>query len=197
MRTFAGMAAGVILVAALAGCAGQGQAGGDSAPAPSTTAATKPPTGRPATPGGAETVEGGCGGTELLRGAKPRWTDGAGVGSLQMPYALSDNGDVAAFVFGHPLEAREPEPYSDKILWVVRLPRGGQPLHITGRPSGAEDGPTFEVTQPANSGPGEIYPSEVVAPEPGCWHLTLRWNGHVDSIELSYVAERSATVPPW
>lgn len=116
MRTFAGMAAGVILVAVLAGCAVQGPAGGDSASAPSATAAAKPPTGRPATPGGAETVEGGCGGTELLRGAKPRWTDGAGVGSLQMPYALSDNGDVAAFVFGHPLEAREPEPYSDKIL---------------------------------------------------------------------------------
>ncbi|MQA83319.1 MAG: hypothetical protein GEV03_01480 [Streptosporangiales bacterium] len=134
-------------------------------------------------------AEGGCGGTPLLEGAKPKWTSPAGTDSLRVPYTLSDNGDVAAFLFGHPLQAREPEGYADKILWVLRLPRGGQPLHITGRPLGA-DGPTFEVTEPADSGPGEIYPSYVVAPEPGCWHFTLRWNGHVDAIDLYYVAER-------
>ena len=40
----------------------------------------------------------------------------------------------------------------------------------------------------ADSSPGEIYPSIVDVPSPGCWHFTLSWAGHHDEIDLLYVA---------
>ena len=40
------------------------------------------------------------------------------------------------------------------------------------------------------SEPGEIYPSEIVVPSPGCWHFTLSWNGHTDTVDLWYVRHR-------
>jgi hypothetical protein len=42
------------------------------------------------------------------------------------------------------------------------------------------------VTQPANSSPGEIYPTVVDVPAPGCWHFDLHWADHDASVELEY-----------
>jgi hypothetical protein len=56
---------------------------------------------------------------------------------------------------------------------------------ISGHPVG-KSAPLVAVTQPANSTPGEIYPTIVDVPEPGCWHLDLVWAGHQTSIELEY-----------
>jgi len=39
---------------------------------------------------------------------------------------------------------------------------------------------------PANSGPGEIYPSVVDVPEAGCWAFTLRFAGLTAEVELAY-----------
>ena len=39
-------------------------------------------------------------------------------------------------------------------------------------------------------GAGEIYPSEIVAPSPGCWQFTLSWSGHTDTVDLWYVKHR-------
>ena len=104
-------------------------------------------------------------------------------------YGLAHAGGAAAFLFGYPLLAGDSGQRSDKVLWVVRYPRGGLPLRITGHPLGAGS-PVVSSTWPANSSPGEIYPSDVVAPTAGCWRFTLAWNGHKDTIDLRYVAHR-------
>ena len=96
---------------------------------------------------------------------------------------------MAGFLFGYPLMAGNPVPYSDKILWVTRTPRQGRPLRITGHPLGAA-APVVSSAWPAGSSPGEIYPSEVVVPTPGCWQFTLAWHGHSDTVDLWYVRHR-------
>ncbi len=96
---------------------------------------------------------------------------------------------MAGFLFGYPLMAGNPQPYSDKILWVVATPRDGQPLRLTGHPAGAT-APVVSSAWPADSTPGEIYPSEIVVPAPGCWQFTLSWNGHTDIVDLWYVTHR-------
>jgi hypothetical protein len=75
---------------------------------------------------------------------------------------------------------------NNKILWVVAVPRDGRPLRLTGHPLGART-PAVSITQPANSAPGEIYPSIVNVPTPGCWHFTLSWNRQSDTVDLRYV----------
>ncbi len=104
-------------------------------------------------------------------------------------HAVSAHGEVAGFLFGYPLMAKNPVPYSDKILWVVRLPRQGMPLRVTGHPLGAAQ-PSVSTLWPADSGPGEIYPSQIVVPRPGCWTFAVAWNGHTDTVDLPYVAHR-------
>jgi hypothetical protein len=72
-----------------------------------------------------------------------------------------------------------------EILWVVARPRGGSALTISAHPIG-KVAPLVTTIQPANSSPGEIYPSIVDVPEPGCWHLDLAWAGQQASVELEY-----------
>lgn len=69
----------------------------------------------------------------------------------------------------------------------MRLPRNGSRLVIRATPEHALS-PAITVTQPADSGPGEIYPSLVNVPRPGCWRLQVRWAGHSDSVNLRYNA---------
>ena len=74
--------------------------------------------------------------------------------------------------------------YSNKILWVVGVQRTGD-LEIDGVPLG-KTGPVVHYSFPANSSPGEIYPSGVDVPEAGCWAFTLRFAGQTAQIELAY-----------
>ena len=90
-----------------------------------------------------------------------------------------------AFLFGHPLRAGEPENPANKILWVVKQPRDGADLDLTGHPLGATT-PTVSQHEAADSSPGAIYPSIVNVPSAGCWQFTLSWNGNTDTIELPY-----------
>jgi hypothetical protein len=90
---------------------------------------------------------------------------------------------AAGFLFGYPLKAGRPE--GNKILWVVGLPRNGSSLDVTGHPLNAVS-PSIHLTFPANSNPGEIYPSGVNVPKPGCWRFDLAWDGHKTSIDLKY-----------
>jgi hypothetical protein len=115
----------------------------------------------------------------------PSWTDSANPPS-GVPHLVSPDGTVAAVLFGNPLTVG-PRDTSNKILWIVREPRDGQPLKITATSPGPDAKPVH-ATFPANSGPGEIYPSAVDVNEPGCWHFALAWNGHRSSINLAYVA---------
>jgi hypothetical protein len=82
--------------------------------------------------------------------------------------ATARGGQVAAFLFGYPLRPGDPRDRANKILWVVRTPRDGSELLIHGHPLGTTT-PVIDLRQPADSSPGEIYPSIVNVPEPACW----------------------------
>jgi hypothetical protein len=69
----------------------------------------------------------------------------------------------------------------------MRRARHGSPLGISATPLHAS-APVIRSSWPADSSPGEIYPSSVNVPTPGCWQLTLRWAGHTDLIDLLYEA---------
>lgn len=98
-----------------------------------------------------------------------------------MPYVVGDHGDIAAVVFGNPLLAPPSKERGNKILWVSRVPQQpGDPLKI----EAYLDGSGTPVTREVPGGPG---PSGIDLPKAGCWHLTLRWSGHVDRLNLRYV----------
>jgi hypothetical protein len=120
----------------------------------------------------------------VYRGGLPAWTATARPPSFE-PYALSLHGDVAAILFGHPFRAGHPTDPTNKILWIVRLPRDGHPLLIGAHPERAMN-PTVRSSWSDNSSPGEIYPSIVDVPTAGCWRLMLRWGAHSDQIDLPY-----------
>ncbi len=100
---------------------------------------------------------------------------------------------MVAVLFVH-LRAGRPENPANKILWIVRQPRRGQPLNIGAQPVGfsARD---VSMSWPANSSPGEIYPSIDNVPLPGCWRFTLRWAAH-PTWWPSTTARTSALQPP-
>jgi hypothetical protein len=60
---------------------------------------------------------------------------------------------------------------------VVRFPRDGHPLVIAARLA-SDPSRVVRITRPADSSPGEIYPSYVDLPTPGCWRLSLSWGTH-------------------
>jgi hypothetical protein len=131
-------------------------------------------------------LAGGCGDTPLWTGAPPDWIASAG-GVGPLPYALSHEGNLFAALFANPLRAGPgvTNP-NNKILWIARAPRDGQPLKLTLRPA---DGAGQVVTQeePADSSLGEIYPSIVDVPSPGCWRITAEWSGNRATLELPWV----------
>ncbi len=116
--------------------------------------------------------------------APPAWATSAA--PIGIPAAVSANGLVSATIFANPLHApARTSGATNKILWVVKLPREGQPLEITATPLD-HNGPAVTVNEPANSSPGEIYPSIIDVPTPGCWRLTLAWAGHRGTVDLRY-----------
>lgn len=135
--------------------------------------------------------------------AMPSWAHSANVTSA-IPHLISPDGNVVAVVFGNPLRAGTPTDRSNKILWIVRQPRDGQPLEITATLPGSHAKPVH-FAFPANASPGEIYSSTDDVPTPGCWQFALAWNGHRSAINLSYrthapgpgaVTTTSTTSPP-
>lgn len=145
-----------------------------------------PRIGPPPVPG-ASYATGGCGPRPLLSGDVPSWTGSANPPALI--YVLGRHQQVAGFLFGFPLMAGHPEPFTDKILWVVRSDRHGAPLRLTGHPLNAA-APVVRSSWPANSSPGNIYPSDIEVPAPGCWRFTLAWHRHTDTVDLWYVRHR-------
>ncbi len=86
-------------------------------------------------------------------------------------------------MFAFPLRAGNRTNPANKVLWIMRLPRHGSPLAIRATPLHGHAAPV-RITLPPDSAPAEIYPSYVNVPKAGCWHLTLRWAHHADSIDL-------------
>lgn len=174
-------AGALALVLASAGCTGL--AGPDSRAAPATSVAGAAPSVEPSVE--PSVVPGGCGQTPLLSGAPPHWT-GPASPPADLPYVVSREGNLVGVVFGHPLQAppRSAER-NNKILWIVREPRNGSDLRLTLSLAGRA-GPPVTVSRPANSSPGEIYPSIVDVPAAGCWTVVAEWDGHRATLELAY-----------
>ena len=130
-------------------------------------------------------VAGGCDKTQI--GGQPAWLARAGANNnpKDVPYVIADPPIAAGFLFGYPLRSGAPTNPSNKILWVVDRPREGNGLVLSGHPRDTAT-PTTHATFPADSGPGEIYPSQVDVPSPGCWHFDLAWGANRTSIELNY-----------
>jgi len=135
-------------------------------------------------------VAGGCGTSALHRGQLPTWAQPAfadsSTRSSPWPFAVARQRNVIAVEFGYPLQAGAPRR-KNKVLWIMRQPRHGMPLIVTARPARG-GGPVVRATWPADSSPGEIYPSYVNVPHAGCWRVTLHWAHHTDSVDLSYRA---------
>jgi hypothetical protein len=152
---------------------------------PAHHAASAPGAPSPAAP---RTVSGGCGGTGLIRGRPPAWNPAPAGFVLQpptLPYVVGRAGTVMGYLYRVPLVAPPPRD-GNKILWFVRHPRDGHPLRMTAHPYGAGR-PLVTRQFPADSRPGEIYPSAVDVPRPGCWVFTLTWDGHEDTVALNFV----------
>jgi hypothetical protein len=164
----------VIAALATAGCS-------NTTPSSKVTPASTPPAAN------AISAPGGCGSTQAHKGGVPAWVEVAGAHNNPdfLPYVITDPPIAAAFLWASPLRAGHPENPSNKILWVVGPLRDGADLRITGHPAGALT-PTIRTSQPANSAPGEIYPSIVDVPTAGCWHFDLSWAGHRATAELAY-----------
>ncbi len=132
-------------------------------------------------------IPGGCGATSVIRGSVLTWVDVAGAHNNPdgLPYVVSVPSSAAGFIFGYPLRAGHPQSPTNKILWVVGLPRKGSTLEVSGHPLNTTT-PSIHVAQPADSGPGEIYPSIVDVPRSGCWHFDLSWAGNHAVVDLMY-----------
>lgn len=109
----------------------------------------------------------------------PTWArDGFSDPEPEVPYVLSDDGRMAAILFG-PLQAPSAPDRNNKVLWVERPDSPGLPLDIAAVRAGSDGA----VVHRHLAGPG---PSIVDLPQPGCWTLSLRWGEFRDTINLEY-----------
>jgi hypothetical protein len=129
---------------------------------------------------------GACVPTVIHRGGPPSWSAPAWSDSspgFKLPYALASADSAAAF-FWVRLRAGAPIDPANKVLWVMRYPRHGSPLRILAR-YGRTPALRARSSWPADSSPGEIYPSYLNLPKPGCWQLTLRWGSHTAHLAVA------------
>ena|SRR5690242_13088267 len=162
------MTSGRVLAFGLAGCA---LAGG----APTVLAAARPAAVSACAPA-------------LSFGVLPAWARG-GFSSPEprMPHALGRRGQIVAVVFGYPLLSPPSGVRANKILWVTRTPPIGRSnLRITAQRMTGDRDIGSPVQRTVDYGPG---PSIVDLPAAGCWRLTLRWSGKVESMDLRYRAK--------
>ena len=125
----------------------------------------------------------------IVYGSLPTWArSGFSPPSVAMPHVLGSRDDIVAVLWARhdPLVTPAPPDRSNKILWVSKLPvSAGSSLEITARQliGGSAVGAIQRRT--VLGGPG---PSEIDMPTAGCWQFTLRWSGHVDTVNLPYAA---------
>jgi hypothetical protein len=173
----ASRAVAVVTAAALAGCGGSGHPATRSASVRESASAS---------PSAGAFAGARCVPAPIHGGRPPAWTAAAWADSspgFTVPYALASGDAAGAFFFAPRLRAGHPENPANKVLWIVRFPRNGHPLTITARP-GADPSQVVRISRPADSSPGEIYPSYVDLPKPGCWRLSLAWGSHRARIDV-------------
>lgn len=125
--------------------------------------------------------------TAVVYGPLPTWARaGFSPPSVAMPHVLGSRGDIVAVLWAQhdPLVTPTPPGRANKILWVSKLSVGSS-LEITARQliGGTAVGAVQRRT--VLGGPG---PSTIDMPTAGCWQFTLRWSGHVDTVNLPYAA---------
>jgi hypothetical protein len=136
----------------------------------------------PATPTTAPT---GCR-YAVRRDVLPAWARSgfSGPSPSGIPFVLGTGGKILGVVFGYPLTAPPPPDTAraNKILWVAS-PQAGtatpDDLRIDARLAGSAEVVHREV-------PGGPGPSIIDLPRAGCWHLTLTWSNHADTLDLRY-----------
>jgi hypothetical protein len=126
----------------------------------------------------------------VITGVLPTWArTGFSDPRPRMPYVVGRGGKIAGILFGNPLRAPAPSTgRANKILWVARIPpRSQSDLRISAQRMIGSGSVGAPVGRRVSSGPG---PSIIDVPAPGCWRLTLRWSGRIDTLDLQYVATR-------
>jgi hypothetical protein len=112
-------------------------------------------------------------------GVLPTWARaGFSPATSPTPHVLSARGAMAAILFV-PLSSPPADGTNNKILWVARETTG-LPLRIDAVRAG--------TTTHVHRNLAGVGPSIVDLPQPGCWHLVLRWGSHRDTIDLNYAA---------
>jgi hypothetical protein len=112
--------------------------------------------------------------------------------SMAMPYVLGSRGDIVAVLWARqdPLVTPTPPDRNNKILWVSKVPVTlGSPLEITARQMVGGTAVGSVQRRTVAGGPG---PSLIDMPAAGCWQFTLRWSGHVDTVDLPYAAGQTS-----
>ena len=127
-----------------------------------------------------------CVPTPIKHGAPPSWSAAAWSDSsrgFRLPYSLASDRSAAAFWWVR-LRAGKPRDPANKVLWVMRYARRGSPLRVVAR-YGPDPALVARSSWPPDSSPGEIYPSYLNLPRPGCWRLTLRWSTHTAHLTVT------------
>ena len=129
--------------------------------------------------------------SQVKSGLLPQWArTGFSDPKPRMPYELGRSGAIAALVFGFPLLSPAARTHNNKILWVSRVTtQPGSDLRIAAQRMHGTHPLGTPVSRTVMGGPG---PSIINLPSSGCWRLTLRWSGRVDSLDLDYVANPDA-----
>src|SRR5579862_1204148 len=135
-------------------------------------------------------VAGGCAAGSLRLGSGPRWAAGSNP-PASTRYTVAAHDTAVAFLFGYPLRAGNASSPFNKILWIVRTPGSG--LTIRATPLHARR-PVVAI-KVADSAGAQIYPSYVNVPAAGCWHMTVRWAGGTDSVNVPYGPSCPVTSP--
>lgn len=115
----------------------------------------------------------------VQHGSLPAWARAGFTPPTQaVPHVVSTDATIVAVLFAD-LRVHQPAGTNNKILWTARDGGGTGPLVI--RATLAGDGTT--VTRTVAAGPG---PSTVDLPAAGCWHMSLTWGSHHDTISIPY-----------
>lgn len=151
-----------------------------SSPKPAPSPEQTPTLMQTPTPTPSRTTAGECSADTVHSGPPPSWADPANP-PAGMRWVAGVNGLVVGMLFSDPLKAGP----DNKILWIVKPPRDDNPLRIQATPAGGGTTITFPE-QPANSEPGEIYPTIDDVPTAGCWSLHLSWGANQDFVAVPF-----------
>ena len=127
--------------------------------------------------------------SQVLHGVLPVWARGGFSNPKpRMPHALSAAGKITAILWADPLLSPRPKNHNNKILWVVRVTTNiYSNLRISAQRMIGSTPVGSPVGRKVIGGPG---PSIINLPTAGCWRFTLRWSGQLDTLDLTYAANR-------